>query len=69
MRGLGQVGTATVNALVSYYGFALPLAFLYTFVMGGGLDGLWYGIFSGQLILCIIYQYFISVKFDWEKIV
>jgi Na+-driven multidrug efflux pump len=71
VRGLGQVRTAAVNALISYYGVSVPMGYIFTFVLGGGigLNGLWYGMFSGQLLLCIIYQYFITYKFDWDRIV
>jgi Na+-driven multidrug efflux pump len=77
VRGVGRVGTASLNALISYYGVSVPAGYLFTFVLGGGragkpgmgLHGLWYGMFSGQLLLCIIYQFFISFKFDWDEIV
>lgn len=60
IRGLGQVQTATVIALVSYYGFAITLAYLYTFKVGNaghgyGVAGLWYGMFSGQFVLVASY--------------
>ena len=32
------------------------------------MNGVWYGMFSGQLFLVIVYQYYISLKFDWNKI-
>lgn len=62
-----------MNALFSYYGVALTLGYLFTFKLGNdghgiGLNGVWYGMFSGQLVLCLIYQYYISYKFDWYKI-
>jgi Na+-driven multidrug efflux pump len=31
VRGLGQLSVATFIALIAYYGFAKPLAYLYTF--------------------------------------
>ena len=67
------MGTASINALISYYGFAIPLALLFTFFLGNGgkglgLNGVWYGMFSGQLFLVLVYQYYISFKFDWNKI-
>lgn len=58
--------------MVSYYAVSVPMGYFYTFVVGGtglGLNGLWYGMFTGQFVLCLLYQFFISYKFDWDKIV
>ena len=32
---------------------------------GIGLNGLWYGMFSGQFVLVALYEYFIMKKVDW----
>jgi hypothetical protein len=34
---------------------------------GIGLNGLWYGMFSGQFVLVALYEYFIIKKVDWAE--
>eukprot|EP00347_Sterkiella_histriomuscorum_P011508 403372185 len=77
MRGLGKVGLATFSVLTSYYVFTLPLGYIFAFHVGEnhetgkgmGINGLWLGMFLGQLVLCAMYQFFISFKIDWHAIV
>jgi Na+-driven multidrug efflux pump len=52
MRGLAQLNPATAMALIAYYGFAIPLGYLYAFRVGNegrGLSvyGLWLGMYNG----------------------
>ena len=74
MRALGErhLKAASWNCLISYYGFALPLGYYFTFHLGNdgkglGLDGLWYGMFSGQFVLVTLYQYFLTQKTNWKE--
>jgi Na+-driven multidrug efflux pump len=71
VRGLGHLKAASYIAFVSYYGFAIPLGYIFTFMIGNngngiGLPGLWYGMFSGQLVLVSLYQYFLTKQADWH---
>ena len=57
IRGLGQYKVATLNAVIAYYGVSLTTGYYFTFHLGNGgigLNGLWYGMFTGQLVLCIL---------------
>ena len=73
MRGLGKVGLTSLTVLISYYGFTLPLGYLFAFHVseneetgkGMGINGLWLGMLIGQGILCTIYQFLISIRIDW----
>jgi MATE family multidrug resistance protein len=74
MRALGKkhLKAASLNCLISYYGFALPIGYLLTFHIGNdgkglGLEGLWYGMFTGQFVLVCLYQFFITKKTDWKE--
>ncbi|CDW87432.1 multidrug resistance [Stylonychia lemnae] len=77
MRGLGKVGLTSLTVLISYYGFTLPLGYVFAFHVGQntetgkgmGINGLWFGMFIGQGILCTIYQFLISFKVDWNQTV
>jgi multidrug resistance protein, MATE family len=60
MRGLGQVYPAAIIAFISYYIFAMPLAWTFSFPTGLGLNGLWLGMYSGQFVLCSLYQYWFT---------
>lgn len=85
MRGLGKVSLCTGIALISYYGVSLPFGYIFAFLVGThstlsensqqithngmGLFGIWLGMYLGQAVLVAGYQYSISIKLDWEKIV
>ena len=55
MRGLGKVRITSLTVLISYYGFTLPLAYLFAFHLsenketgkGMGINGLWLGLLIG----------------------
>jgi MATE family multidrug resistance protein len=66
MRGLSEVTPAAIIAFISYYIFAMPLAWVFSFSVGLGLNGLWLGMYSGQVVLCSLYQYWFGMKVDWE---
>ena len=74
MRGLGHshLQAASIICLIAYYGFAIPLGYIFTFIVGNdgkgfGLSGLWYGMFSGQFVLVALYEYYIIKKTDWAE--
>lgn len=72
MRGLGNLQAASLICAIAYYGFAIPLGYIFTFIVGNdgkgwGLNGLWYGMFSGQFVLVVLYQYYIHKKTDWAE--
>ena len=66
MRGLGQLNPAAFIAFTSYYIFAMPLAWIFAYPAGLGLNGLWLGMYSGQLVLCALYQFWFTQKVDWD---
>ena len=77
MRGLGKVGLTSMTVLVSYYFVTLPMGFIFAFLVstnpysdskGMGINGLWLGMLMGQGVLCTLYQFFISIKINWEEV-
>ncbi|MBN2577178.1 MAG: MATE family efflux transporter [Deltaproteobacteria bacterium] len=51
LRGLGRTKPAAVFNLVGYYFLALPLAYLLALHGGLGLEGVWWGLAAGLLVV------------------
>jgi MATE family multidrug resistance protein len=50
LRGLSDVKVPTLIALFSYWGIALPVAWLLGFPLGMGVQGIWYGMLIGLFV-------------------
>jgi MATE family multidrug resistance protein len=47
LRGAGRTHAAAYVNLIGFWGIALPLAWLWAFHNGGGLEGIWWGLVAG----------------------
>ncbi|SGZ49482.1 CIC11C00000003864 [Sungouiella intermedia] len=65
-QGLQKIG-GVINFL-SYYAFAVPLAFILTKVTDLKLEGLWLGIGSGMVLIGLI-ETTVILNSDWESII
>lgn len=67
LRGQGRQQLGSYLNLVSYYGVALPLAFVFAFHLDLGLPGLLLGLVFGVLVLSIA-EFVCILKSDWVHI-
>jgi Na+-driven multidrug efflux pump len=44
----------------------MPLGYIFSFSLGLGLNGLWLGMYSGQFVLCSLYQFWFTIRVDWD---
>ena len=44
----------------------MPLGYIFAFSLDMGLNGLWLGMYSGQFVLCSLYQYWFTNRVDWD---
>jgi MATE family multidrug resistance protein len=51
LRGMGRPDAAAVVNLLGYYGLALPLAYVFCFVYGHGLPGIWVCLAGGLTVV------------------
>ena len=49
LRGIGKTTHASVAGVISYWIIALPMEYLWTFKLGYGVLGLWYGFTFGSV--------------------
>ena len=61
LRGMSDVRIPTVITLISYWGLAIPVSYVFGFVLGYGPQGIWYGLCAG-LTMAAILLYFRFVK-------
>lgn len=54
LRGLSDVKVPTMIALFSYWGIALPVAWLLGFPLGMGVRGIWYGMLIGLFVAAFL---------------
>jgi MATE family multidrug resistance protein len=54
LRGLGDVKIPTGIAIISYWMIGLPLAYIFTFSLDMGVQGIWYGLLIGLSIAAIL---------------
>jgi MATE family multidrug resistance protein len=53
LRGMGDVVIPTVAALVAYWVIGLPLGYWLAFKMGLGIEGIWYGLSLGLILVSV----------------
>ena len=68
MRGLSMQGHAALVSIVAYYGFGLPLAYLFAFKMSFQVRGLWMGQFCGAAFHCTAVLFLVYRYYDWKRI-
>lgn len=68
VRGLGMLELATWMVLIAFYFVALPAAYLFTFPLGMGMIGLWWGVVAGALAEISLYIVILTFYCNWEKL-
>ncbi|KAG2219986.1 hypothetical protein INT45_001885 [Circinella minor] len=65
LQGVGRQKELAIISFLSDFVFALPLCYIFTFWLNGGLIGLWSGIACGYFVTAIVQILYIFVKIDW----
>uniref|UniRef100_A0A060TAR5 ARAD1D22022p n=1 Tax=Blastobotrys adeninivorans TaxID=409370 RepID=A0A060TAR5_BLAAD len=68
LRGQGRQWIGGVVNVFFFYIMMLPLALLFAFTLGYGVNGLWMGLVVGVLFVSGFQYYFVSVS-DWKSLV
>lgn len=50
LRGMSDVKVPTLITLVAYWGLAIPVSYVFGFVLGFGPEGIWYGLLTGLTV-------------------
>ncbi|KAI9251754.1 mate-domain-containing protein [Phascolomyces articulosus] len=67
LQGLGRQKVIALVSFFSDFVLAIPLCYIFTFKLGGGLVGLWSGIACGNLACAIVQLSYIWIKIDWIR--
>lgn len=54
LRGMSDVKVPTVITLVAYWGLAMPVSYVFGFMLGFGPEGIWYGLLTGLTTAAIL---------------
>jgi len=54
LRGMGRTYAPAITNLMAYYALGLPLGYYFTFTLGYGLPGLWWGLAIALTIVAVI---------------
>ena len=54
LRGMSDVKIPTVITFVAYWGLAIPISYVFGFVLGYGPEGIWYGLLTGLTIAAVL---------------
>jgi MATE family multidrug resistance protein len=54
LRGMGRTFAPAITNLLAYYALGLPLGYYFTFTLGYGLPGLWWGLAIALTVVAII---------------
>jgi MATE family multidrug resistance protein len=57
LRGLEDVKMPTAIALLAYWVIALPLGYVFAFILKMGVEGVWYGLLIGLTIAALLLYY------------
>lgn len=66
LRGMSDVKVPTVITLVAYWGLAMPISYVFGFVLDFGPEGIWYGLLTG-LTTAAVFLYFRFKKLSKRK--
>lgn len=53
LRGMSDVKVPTLITFVAYWGLAIPISYVFGFVLDYGPEGIWYGLLTGLTIAAI----------------
>ena len=67
IKGIGKQAQATVAYLICFYLISVPCSYLFCFVLGYGIEGLWMGLSIGLATL-VLSLTFIIQRADWLRI-
>ncbi|KAI9494267.1 mate-domain-containing protein [Zychaea mexicana] len=65
LQGLGRQKVLALIGFFSDFVIAIPLCYLFTFHLNGGLVGLWAGLSCGYMVAALIQIGYIFLKIDW----
>ena len=54
LRGMSDVKMPTLITLVAYWGLAIPVSYIFGFVLDMGPEGIWYGLLTGLSIAALM---------------
>ena len=57
LRGLRDVRVPTIVTFVAYWMMAIPIAYLFGFTLGWGINGVWYGLLLGLSIAAVSHMW------------
>jgi MATE family multidrug resistance protein len=60
LRGVKDVKTPTIIAIIAYWGIGLPMSYVFAFKLGLGVQGVWYGLSLGLLCAAV----FLFLRFN-----
>jgi len=69
LRGQGVQKIGSYINIFSFYIVGLPISYILTFHYDWNIAGLWIGIISGLISMCLLQFYIVFIGCDWEKIV
>lgn len=69
LRGQGVQKIGSYINIFSFYVVGLPVSYVLTFKFGMNLAGLWIGIISGLISMCLLQFYIVFIGVNWDKIV
>ena len=54
LRGMSDVRVPTVITAIAYWGLAIPISYVFGFVLDFGPEGIWYGLLAGLTIAAVL---------------
>ncbi len=54
LRGMSDVKIPTLITLVAYWGLAIPVSYVFGFVLDFGPEGIWYGLLTGLTVAAVL---------------
>jgi len=54
LRGMSDVKVPTLITFVAYWGLAIPISYVFGFVLDFGPEGIWYGLLTGLTIAAVL---------------
>lgn len=54
LRGMSDVKVPTLITLLAYWGLAIPISYVFGFVLDFGPEGIWYGLLTGLTIAAVM---------------
>ncbi len=54
LRGMSDVKKPTIITLIAYWGLAIPISYVFGFVLDMGPEGIWYGLLTGLSIAALL---------------